>query len=206
LDKNKKINAIPVDDIEVRKNWLFYLNQKLNGIFTFYPMEWLFLDDMENTGKLFWDLYKEWHFDILNNPLTLIPQSKAFWRFLWENIDKIDFSEKEKWIIKKYIPFSSYLPFENSLIKPLFFREWVWIWDDSYIWERVYQEYIEQKTFIGNEFRDDNKDEDIEWYITLWLYFWDWSSESDTFIWNYSRFCKNKITDYTSYLLPVIIK
>jgi hypothetical protein len=59
----------------------------------------------------------------LNNPLTLITQSKAFWAYIFQNIDDIGLTDKEKQVLTDYVPKYHFNKQPNTVSKPLFFRE-----------------------------------------------------------------------------------
>lgn len=185
---------VGVEDIFVWIDGIYAYEKKIKAIHSFYPLEWYFLDD---GWKLFWEHYLNDKFEIVNWPINLISQSKAFWAWVAENLD---FLEKNNIISSKnlfdiFVPKYSFDEKEGSIAKPRLFREGVGIWDPNVDWA-VFQEYVEQKTFTINTYEWEK-----QWYLTFWVY----CNDSWT-IWTYCRFCENKITDYTSYFLPIYIK
>lgn len=189
------INISDIENIEIRDDWIYFENIKQNYIWSFYPIERYFCD---RWNKYFWNNFKNNNFDILNWVINLVTQSKSFWAYIFENINnnKIWLSEFEKRIIKKYIP--NYY-FDKSKIKtiskPVLYREWVWIWDENFCWMKVFQKMVNQKKI---EIQDKNILKN--WFLTLWLYFW-----TNWYIWTFSRYCENFISDYNSYFIPSYI-
>lgn len=231
---NADVRMTPAQNVKVKDDWLYIYNsnleefKKADYIWTFYPMEWFFTDKWWDE---FWDLYMNWKFDIINSPLNLITQNKAFWAYIWQEIEKWTdiFDEIELWIYKELIPHSVFDYKEGYIKKPLYYREWVWIGDDSYVGDAVYQEMINQKKFVldtfygngRNAFEKNSVEWYREWYLTLWIYYWEnrfWTKTDlknentyehpiyDWFIGIYNRFCENFVTDDSSYITPVYIK
>jgi len=187
------------NDLEIRKDWIYYENEKQHYICFFYPMEWFFTDKWTSE---FWELYKKWEFEIVNNPLNLITQSKAIWAYIHDNLKKwIDMwlSKEEIKLFLDIVPeyrFEITKEEENFVSKPLYFREWVWIDNQEYIELKVFQKRIDQKLIKINTF-----DWEVAWYLTLWIYMWE-----DWYIWTYTRFCDQPVTDFTAYYLTTVIK
>jgi len=201
---DKIVKMWNIADCETKSDWIYFEWQKQDFLYSFYPMEWYFTD---RWGDTFWSAYMSWNFEIINNPLNLITQSKAFWPYLFETIQKQEnwdigqiFSPKEIQVIKEYIPKyyfqkPSFFSFKKTINKPLFYREWVGIWDSSFIWKQVYQDFIKQKKINFDTFEWMK-----QWYLTIWLYFGE-----NWYIWTYNRFCENKITDHSAYFVPMYV-
>ena len=189
---------INISNLELENDWVFFDWRKIKKIYSFYPLEWIFAD---KGWEKFWQLYLDWHFDLINWPINLITQSKKFWAYICENEEKIfgfletKISKKQLskfiFLAKKFLPKSSFRKKDWFLPKPSLEREGNNIWNPK-AKNIVYQEYIEQKNFFVKTFEWEKK-----WYITLWIY-----CNQKKAIWTYNRFCENKITDYTSYYLP----
>lgn len=186
-----------ITDLETKEDGIYFENIKQDYLWSLYPIEWLFIDEW---SKAFWDVYIKWYFEIVNNNINLVTQSKAFWAYLFEVIDnpQVNLSQQEKGLIHKYIPpYFFYKPeWVDTLSKPLFYREWVGVGEDDFIGLKVYQQKIEQSSFELNTFEWTKK-----WYLTIGLYY-----GQNWFIWNYTRFCESKVTDWTAYFTPVFIK
>jgi len=207
------IKLAAIDDIELKSDWIYYFDSNTNSsikqdyIWSFYPLEWLFID---NGWSDFWELYKNNKFDIINSPLNLITQNKMFWAYIYEDIIGNNIlTEDEEILIKELTPVSSYINKEWFIKKPLLYREWIWIDDETYIWDAVYQEKIDQQqlfldTFYWKDWKNSFIADDYwlqPWYMTLWIYYWEiW------YLWVYNRFCENFITDDTSYYVPTYIR
>ncbi len=183
--------VVNVSDIDIQESGLYAYWKKLKNLYSFYPLERFFLDE---GWARFRELYLRWEFDIINWPINLISQSKAFRAWIYENIELLKIHWIEPEAILKYVPRYSFAKREWTISKPRLYREWVWI-GKNLEWS-VYQNLIDQKQF-SIETYEWKKD----WYITLWIY----CSRSQP-IWVYCRFCENKITDYTSYFLPIYNK
>lgn len=172
-------------------NWVYVGKRKIHNIYSFYPLERIFEDE-------WWDKFRELYtnnkFDLANGPINLISQSKAFRAWIFENLDLLKSESIDTRCIEMYVPRYYFSKREWTIGKPRLYREWVGIWED--IDDCVYQEYIDQKKFACLTFEWAK-----EWYITLWVY-----TSQDEAIGCYCRFCENKITDYTSYFLPVYIQ
>lgn len=208
LRQDIKAKLIYCWDLLMNENWVFYDWEKIDNIFTFYPLEWIFDDK-----TIFFDLYTQWKFKLLNNTLNLVTQNKRFWSYLYEVMLKNNvLTQEEKDLILELIPTSLSVNRDNNknmISKAILFREWVGIDSKEYQWPLMYQERINQKKFKINTFysnswqkndfwQDDGWSQ--EWYITLGVYFW-----RNAPIGIYSRFCENFVTDDTCYLLPVFI-
>ena len=194
---------INIENLELEEDWIFLDWVKIEKIFSFYPLEWIFADE---GWEKFWELYLKGEFELINWPINLITQSKKFWAYICENFEKFEkyFDEsigdskigdsvrqENNFLAKNFIPISSFEKKENFLPKPALEREWNNIWNHE-AENVVYQQYIEQKKFLIKTFEWEKF-----WYITLWIY-----CKQQKAIWTYNRFCENKITDYTSYYLP----
>lgn len=177
--------------LDFKEQWLYYKWKRVQNIHSFYPLEWIFEDD---GGEKFRQYYLEWKIDLANGPINLISQSKAFRAWVFENIDLLDQEGIDTWWIQQYVPKYYFSKQPWTIAKPRLFREWVWIGEDM-DWS-VYQEYIEQREFECLTFEWVKK-----WYLTFWVY----TSQQEP-IGCYCRFCEQKITDYTSYFLPVYTK
>lgn len=193
-----------ITDIEVKEDWLYYLWEKQDFLYSFYPLEWIFEDEWSED---FWNLYKDNKFIIVNNPINLITQSKWIWAYIHEDIknwNKIWLTEEEINIFLDLVPEYKFHINENEIedyvSKPFFFREWVWIDNKDYAKEFpdkiCYQKKIQQKIINVNTF---SFEEAEEWYLTLWVYVWD-----NTYIWAYTRFCADYITNDNAYYLPIV--
>ena len=193
-----------IDDLEVREDGLYFNGEKQDYIYSFYPLEWIFDD---NWAADFWNLYKNNCFEIVNNPLNLITQTKWIWAYIHEDIKNkniIWLTEEEQRIFLELVPeytFSIEEGEEDKYIsKPFFFREWVWINNKDYAKEFpenvCYQKKIEQKVVNVNTF---SFEEAEEWFLTIWVYMWE-----DQYIWIYTRFCADSITNDDAYYLPVV--
>lgn len=207
-------HMIFANDLTLCDEWLFHNTVKIDHIFTFYPLEWIFEDDTE---WLFFDAYLQWKFSIINTTLNLISQNKRFWSYVYEKLfytqDVFTFEEKE--IIQELLPKSSISDFFWSISKAILFREWIWIYFDEQhkkeaTWDVVYQEKIQQQEFQLNTFYSNKKFENYywtwewwkqKWYITLWIYFW-----KDQALWVYTRFSEKQVSDDSCYFLPVFLK
>lgn len=206
----KWINAkmIFANELSINNDGLFHWDEKIHHIFTFYPLEWIFEDDVD--GKFF-DGYLSWKFTIINNVLNLISQNKMFWAYLYEYMlynNTLSFEEKS--IIQDLLPKSSSWDFFWAIKKAILFREWIGIDNDKYEWEKVYQQRINQQEFDLNTFYSNKdfrnsyeKDESWKqhWYITLWIYYW-----RNSALGIYTRFSEHFVSDDSCYFLPVFIK
>jgi len=197
-DSGINVKIWNTDDIELREDGLYYEGLKQDYVWSFYPLEWFFTDQ-GNTD--FWKLYKEWKFEIVNNPLNLITQSKAIWAYIHENIKNWDYmgmSDDEISLFLDIVPeyrFSVWKEeVKNYVSKPLYYREWVGIDNSDYVGTMVYQKRINQAKIDIETF-----DWTINWYLTIGLYYGE-----DWFIGSYTRFCENAVTDFTAYYLPTV--
>lgn len=186
-----KWEVVNVSDIDIQESWLYAYWKRLTNIYSFYPLERYFLD---KGWARFRELYIRWEFDIINWPINLISQSKAFWAWIYENIKLLEINWIKTDAIQKFVPKYFYDKKPWTISKPRLYREWVWIWKDLE-WS-VYQELVEQKLY-SIETYEWKKD----WYITLWIY-----CDSTKPIWVYCRFCEEKVTDSSSYFLPIYNK
>lgn len=187
------------DDIQLKEDGLYFEGVKQDYVWSFYPLEWFFTD---KGATDFWKLYKEWKFEIVNNPLNLITQSKAIWAYIHENVkNNVDMglTSEEIAIFLELVPEYrfSILPEESAdyVSKPLYFREWVGIDNSDYLGTTVFQKRIKQKLLDINTF-----DGLEQGYLTLGLYMGETG-----FIGGYTRFCNSPITDYTAYYLPTVL-
>jgi hypothetical protein len=74
-----------VTDCEMRTDGVYYNGVKQAYIYSFYPLERYFTDAGSN---LFRSAYMAGEFDLINHPLNLITQSKAFWAYLYDCVDR----------------------------------------------------------------------------------------------------------------------
>lgn len=177
-----------IDDLIIEDDWIYAYWEKINNLYSFYPLERLFADEW---GDKFWELYLNKSFDVINWPVNLITQSKAFWARVFENKDELESQWINTYIFEQFVPHYSFEEKEWYISKPRLFREWVWIWEN--IEWSVYQRMVDQKKFYFESYEWDKT-----WYITLWIY-----TSKTNVVWTYCRICENNITDYTSYYLPI---
>lgn len=100
---------------------LSLFDKELDAVYRYYPLDWFDLEDMTNIK------------DALKNTLsinpthTIISQSKAFFAVMYELLEQGFYSEKEKILIRKYIPKTSFeaekLETYDYIIKPILSRE-----------------------------------------------------------------------------------
>jgi hypothetical protein len=121
-----------VTDCEMKADGVYYTGIKQAYIYSFYPLEWYFTDP---GSDVFWTAYMAGEFDLINHPLNLITQSKAFWAYMYTCVDRQEkeesltlFTSAELMMIHDMIPryyFAkpSFFSFTSTINKPLFFRE-----------------------------------------------------------------------------------
>lgn len=177
-----------IDDLIIQDDWIYAYWKKINNLYSFYPLERLFADDW---GDKFWELYMKWEFNIINWPVNLITQSKAFWAWIFENKELLESQWVNTYLFEQFVPHYSYTEAKWYISKPILFREWVGI-GENLEWS-VYQKKIDQMKFQFESYEWKK-----EWYITLWIY-----CSKASVVWTYCRICENDITDYTSYYLPI---
>lgn len=189
------------DDIEIKDDGIYYENKKVNYLWSFYPLEWFFTD---KGHEKFWDLYKNWAFEIVNNPMNLITQSKWIWAYIHNNIKNwvyMDLTDDEIQLFLDLVPEYRFEVSKEELpgfvSKPLYYREGVGIDNNEYIGTVVYQKRIKQQLITVNTF-----DGPVEGFLTFGLYMW----ENGWYVGSYTRFCDKPVTDYTAYYLPTVIE
>lgn len=100
---------------------LYYFNKKIDMIYRYFPLNWF---DRYNLKEVL-----EWinNKNCINQPVTMIAQSKALFAVIYEMMNTNFFTDKEKNIVIKYIPYTdlSYksLKTVDYLCKPIFERE-----------------------------------------------------------------------------------
>lgn len=186
----RKWRMINAGDIYLTDHIIEAYDKPIKRIHTFYPLEWFFLDEGSNA---FWDLYLKWEFALVNWPINLITQSKAFRARCWENLDIVE-SCMDINVFKCFVPRYTFHKRDYAISKPRLFREGVGI-GKNLEWS-VYQDYITQKQFKCKTFEWVK-----EWYLTVWVY-----TNQTEVTWVYTRFCESKITDYTAYFLPTYLQ
>lgn len=127
---------------------LFFLKwEKIDVILSFFPLEF-FLSDLDYS-EWFFNVIRNW-WCILHNPLeSIILQDKLIFAIIYENIDK--FTNKEKDLIKKHIPFTTreFQEDENRFIaKARFWRISRDVFDSSF---HTHTRWIDEKEFIFQE-------------------------------------------------------
>lgn len=144
IQNSRESFVVNAEHIEMKDDGLYAYDKKIDNIQTFYPMEWYFLDE---GGKQFWKLYLQDKFDIVNGPINLISQSKAFWAWVFEHLDELYNSGviTDKNIFTAYVPRYYFTNQPQCIPKARLFREGVGIGEETK--NCVFQQYIEQKKF-----------------------------------------------------------
>ena len=112
-----------VYDLKVNENEIYLYNIKIDAVYRYYPLDWLYYDEEMN-----YLLEPLRNGDYLINPgHTLVMQSKVLFAFMYEVIGKGILSEDDENFINQYIPYTS-LEKDKKLskdyvIKPYFGRE-----------------------------------------------------------------------------------
>lgn len=212
------VNMLDIDE-EDNGNLIFWdaneNKHKIDVVWSFYPLEWLFEDEELAQGDFqIWDSYMQGKFRFINRPINLITQNKAFWAYIFEYVlENNILSEREKAIVKRLLPSSSFTPKPNTIKKALLFREGVGVDDNSWMFDNVpsiFQEKIEQQLFTIDTFYDNKELYKNSFsgdgsgyqngYYTIGAFFGEkW------FIGIYTRFCERPVTDDTAYFIPAFL-
>ncbi|KOC50601.1 hypothetical protein ADU90_09235 [Clostridium botulinum] len=111
-------------DVTVENNKLSLQGKELDAVYRYFPLNW-FLSDFENSKEILSAL-KENTLSI-NEPKTIVYQSKAFFAVIYELLNTDFYTLSEKQLIKTYIPRTSldYLDLQTHdfCIKPFLERE-----------------------------------------------------------------------------------
>lgn len=130
-----------LEQLVVKNNIVYYNWKKIDLLFKYYPIDWLYLD---YNMKLFEDAENAWKLKIVNPAVSYAFQLKSYFSFLWEHIDEFD---DEIWeIIESIIPLSIRMDSMTSddinniieekndrLLKDINNREWtnVYLWIET---------------------------------------------------------------------------
>lgn len=125
MDPDIKVIIGSIYDMEVKDDDVYLYNNKVDCMFRYYPLDWFDYEETEYMKKI-----KE----LLNNSIfslnpvtTIVSQSKAFFAAIYELLKQGFYTEEERKIIRKHIPFTTFdlseMPTPNFAVKPLLMRE-----------------------------------------------------------------------------------
>ncbi|GFP74167.1 glutathionylspermidine synthase family protein [Clostridium fungisolvens] len=122
-DTRVKLLIGSIYDIEVKDEQCYLYGNKIDCFYRFYPLDWFFEPqyEVEAIGKLI----NKSIFSI-NPTWSIIPQSKGFFSAIYELLKYNFYDEKERMLIKKYIPYTTFDPTTlngDYIVKPLLGRE-----------------------------------------------------------------------------------
>ncbi len=199
-------------NLKITEKWVFYWKEKIDTILKMIPIDLLYEDfEMKQIEKL----QENWELNLLNNQLWYPFQLKAFYSFLWKNINIFD--EKMQKIIKEHIPFSirlneieekdyeNYIKNKNNwVLKHINIREWVGV----YIWEET-EEKNWEKLILENKFSKDYilQKDFKSLYDSNWITYNYWIfNTKNNYSWLFFRMHKPKKTDTDSIMTWIYIK
>lgn len=118
---NAKVLKGNIYNLRVEKDKLYYFNENIDMIYRYFPLNWFDKFNLQEVGK--WINNR----NCINQPATMIAQSKALFAVIYEMIKTDFFMDNEKNIILKYIPYTdlSYRSMKtvDYICKPLLERE-----------------------------------------------------------------------------------
>ncbi|OAA94127.1 glutathionylspermidine synthase family protein [Clostridium coskatii] len=99
-----------VYNLRVENGRLYYFDDKVDMIYRYFPLNWFEKFNMQDVGK--W-INNE---NCINQPVTMIGQSKSIFAVVYEMLGTDFFTQREKSVILKYIPCTD---FSNKSMKTI---------------------------------------------------------------------------------------
>ena len=118
---NIKVIKGNVYNLRVENNKLYYFNEQIDMLYRYFPLNWFEKFNLKQVGS--WINNK----NCINQPVTMIAQSKALFAVIYEMMSTDFFTTYERNIILKYIPYTdvSYKSMKtiDYICKPILERE-----------------------------------------------------------------------------------